>query len=154
MITTLPHRCWELRWPDGSVFDGGNDGAPHFTTEADAAAEASDRAETWPDMYPPGALTSAQVDTPCFTAACNECGRTTDSDSFNVMHYARFEDAAFEAREFDFHIDVQGNAWCDDCKVIKPHGFTPDPDVPGMCGRCRVDADEHDNPALMIGGGS
>lgn len=145
MITTLPQPCWELRCPDGSVFDGGNDGAPHFDTEDDAAQEADERASAWPEVYTVGELTPRRLAAPCYTVACNECKRSTESDSFLLMHYPGVAEAVAEAREFDFFVDGQGNAWCDDCKVLTPHDHVADPDGGEGCVRCGVDVQDHDS---------
>jgi hypothetical protein len=124
VITTLPERCWLLHRSDGEPYDVG-DGEPHFDTEADAAERARELAESWPDMW--AGLTPVRITAPCVTAKCNGCGRAVDSDEFSPVHSPDADMARSEAREFDYFVDGQGNAWCDDCKIIKPHSHVPDP---------------------------
>lgn len=139
-LTTLKQPCWHLTTPEGSDYDCGADGSPHFATEADAQQEAVDRASGALGIHLPG-LAPKPYPAPCVTVKCDGCGGEPESDDFTHLH---FPDADYAHTNLDDFTILRGQAWCDNCRRA-PHAFVADPAGGSDCERCAWPADEHED---------
>ncbi len=138
-LTAFEAPCWRLVTSDGTNYDAGSDGVPHFDTEADARQEAKERADGALGIQIPG-LTPRSYPTPCVTVKCDGCGSEPESDDFSHLHYPSAEDASTKLDDFTI---IAGQVWCGDCRRA-PHVFVADPRGGPDCGRCAWPADEHE----------
>jgi len=114
MLTTHPDPCWHLVDAKGREFDPHGDGTPHYTTRVEADAEASRRGDD--------SLTARQFAQPCVTVACSDddCDAEPEDDVWGTIHFPDEETARDLADVYDFTIDPDGKAWCDDHKARDP----------------------------------
>ncbi len=113
-IKPLSDICWHLVYPGGALVDTG-DCIPHFDTEREAAAEASQYA-----AESLGRPAPQQLSSPCWIAQA-VCGYRFDEEGeCALVHFESDADALKIALDSEMRIgacgDLHCSADCDECK--------------------------------------
>jgi len=82
----------------------------------------------------------------CIVLNCDGCGRSAQHYEGWTPHYETADQGRDEQADSYEWLSDGILDFCENCKILSPHGFVQDPDIPtnDMCDRCGIPQDEHE----------